>query len=201
MLERDGESLTVVKIGGSLTRQADFPVRLRRWLADHHGRLLLVVGGGAMADEVRRWSRDFHIAEEPAHWLAVHAMSLQARLLAAILPPAALCHTFDDLQHATGNILIFDSSTLLQADAGQTLPMNWEVTSDAIAAWVARKIGCRRIILLKMVGEPGGFSLDQAVAAGWLDPYFQPLASGTVVEWTNWTTGATWTVGARETGA
>lgn len=154
-----------------------------------------------MADEVRRWSREFQIAEEPAHWLAIDAMSLQARLLATILPSAALCHSVDELQQSKSDRIVLDSSALLQADAGQTLPMNWEVTSDAIAAWVARKIGCRRIVLLKMVGEPGGFSLDQAVAAGWLDPYFQPLASGMVVEWTNWTTGASWTLGARETGA
>ncbi len=47
--------------------------------------------------------------------------------------------------------------------AEDALPHSWDVTSDSIAAWVAARVGARRLVLIKPVaGEPGSL----------VDPFF-----------------------------
>jgi aspartokinase-like uncharacterized kinase len=40
------------------------------------------------------------------------------------------------------------------------LPHSWDVTSDSIAAWVARAIGARRLVLVKPPGMSGSGVVD-----------------------------------------
>jgi hypothetical protein len=61
------------------------------------------------------------------------------------------------------------------------LPHGWHVTSDSIAAWVAARLGARRLVLLKSVeGVPGPSGdalaeapLRSAVLAGIVDGHFE----------------------------
>src|ERR1051325_5490791 len=81
----------VVKVGGSLFDLPDLRQRMQRFLGDLDAqRVLLVPGGGAAADVVRALDRVHGLGEEASHWLALQAMSVNARFLGALLPEAPL---------------------------------------------------------------------------------------------------------------
>src|SRR5258708_1651031 len=79
----------IVKVGGSLFDWPDLVPQLRDYLAMLAGKnVLLIPGGGPAADAVRAYDHSHGLGEESAHWLALRALSLNAHLLAALLPDA-----------------------------------------------------------------------------------------------------------------
>ena len=68
-------------------------------------------------------------------------------LLARLAPGAALVRTRRELAPGRLNVLA-PSAWLLRADP---LPHSWDVTSDSIAAWFARALRARRLMLVKHV--------------------------------------------------
>src|SRR5262249_34902973 len=75
----------VVKVGGSLYDWPDLAGRLQDWLGQpSERRVLLVPGGGVTADVVRDLDQRHALGEERAHWLALHALALNAHFLAAL---------------------------------------------------------------------------------------------------------------------
>jgi len=148
----------VVKVGGSLSRR---PATLRRLMSvlrtAARSRLLLVVpGGGPFADAVRRADRRFRLDDSSSHWMAILAMDQYAHLLAALSPGTRIVRSPAQLE--TGRLNVLAVSTWLR-DA-DPLPHSWAVTSDSIAAWVARRLRAKRLVLLKDVD--GQFDRDPA---------------------------------------
>src|SRR4051794_12217769 len=78
------EPLIVAKVGGSLYDLPDLGARLKLWLGPLP-RVLLVPGGGAMADAVRRLDNVHGLGEEASHWLALRALELNAQFLSHLL--------------------------------------------------------------------------------------------------------------------
>src|SRR5437763_17043375 len=78
--------LRIVKVGGSLYDLPDLGPRLRAWLGPT--RTLIVPGGGPTVEAIRVLDRVHGLGDEAAHWLALHALSVNARFLARLLPPA-----------------------------------------------------------------------------------------------------------------
>lgn len=139
----------VIKVGGSLSRR---PGALRRLMAAlavaARGRTLVVVpGGGPFAEAVRRADRHFAPGDSPSHWMATLAMDQYAVLLASLAAEAALVRGRRDVVRGRLNVLA-PSSWLARADP---LPHSWDVTSDSIAAWVARTLRAKMLVLLKDV--------------------------------------------------
>jgi hypothetical protein len=120
-------------------------------------------------------------------------MSLTARLMATLLPGSVLVCSFAELeQHVTcvGQCLILDVATEVLSPAGRAaLPASWDVTSDAIAAWVAGQLAAAGLIYLKSVAFPESGGWNRAAAAGVLDPatppLLQSLGSSCPIGWIN----------------
>ena len=102
-------------------------------------------GGGAFADAVRHADRRFALGESAAHWMAILAMDQYGYLLADLAPGAMLVRRRSELVPWRLNMLA-PSAWLLRADP---LPHSWDVTSDSIAAWFARALRARRLMLVK----------------------------------------------------
>ncbi len=139
----------VLKVGGSLCRR---PRRVRELMATlgtlAPARTVVVVpGGGPFADQVRRADRRFGLGPTPSHWMAILAMDQSAYLLAHLANGALLVRRPEEIRPGRLNVLA-PSAWLLDADP---LPHSWGVTSDSIAAWVARVLRARSLILLKSV--------------------------------------------------
>ena len=137
----------VIKVGGSLGAR---PAQLRRLMESLAGAarrhwLVVVPGGGSFADEVRRADRRFALGDSAAHWMAILAMDQYAYLLARLAPGAALVRSRRELAPGRLNVLA-PSAWLLRTDP---LPHSWDVTSDSIAAWIARVLRARHLMLVK----------------------------------------------------
>ena len=138
----------------------------------------MVVGGGPVVDGLRAIDA---AARQPAavmHELAIDAMSLTGRTVAEAtgLPVVA--------GDAAAEGVLDASAWLRAAGSAAALPAGWQVTSDSIAAAVARRAG-RRLVLVKSTPPPvGGGDLAALAAAGWVDPYFPAAAAKLVaIDW------------------
>ena len=178
-----GRIKRIVKLGGSLLDLRDLAVRLRRWLAAQPPLpTLLLVGGGRLADVVRDYDRLHHLGDEAAHWLAVQTMSLNAALLAALLPEAELRSSLDASPPGHGGPLVFDPYDFLRREEphvpGEPLGRDWGVTSDSIAARLASVCRADELVLLKSAGPPASGDVLAAAAEGYVDASFAHTSRG-----------------------
>ena len=167
----------VVKLGGSLHDSDHLP----RWLdALADSGAVLVPGGGPFADAVRSAQARWGFGDSAAHRMAILAMRQYGLMLQDLNPEFAACGDIEGLTAlmATGRTTIWlpDPDTLPTRE----VPATWEVTSDSLAAWLARKIGADHLLLVKSAVLPEGeFSAGHAVAQGWIDSAFPTfLAQG-----------------------
>jgi hypothetical protein len=184
----------VLKIGGSLSRHASLTFLCKEIsrLGAHH-RLLVVPGGGEFADQVRDACRRYDLKETAAHCMALLAMDQYGYLLNSLI--ARSCLTADLLSSCRAAesgkaAILLPSAPVIRADP---LPHSWEVTSDTIAAWVAQRTHCRRLILLKdvdglLAGEREIIEeltvAQLATHSGGVDPYLSRfLASAKLETW------------------
>lgn len=156
---------TVLKIGGSLSRGEGLAT-----LCQEIGRLgqvyrlLVVPGGGAFADTVRQADRHYHLSATTAHRMALLAMDQYGCLLGDLVPGGQVVTDLLSARQVAiaGQVpILLPAALLIQADP---LPHSWEVTSDAIAAWVAGLARVPRLVLLKDVD--GLFSMPPAPGSG-----------------------------------
>ncbi len=179
---KSNSPLVVVKVGGSLFDLPDLGVRLNAWLAEMSpARVLLVPGGGPLVDMIRAFTRQHRLDEDTAHWLAVRAMSLTARLLQALLAPGARMVTTGEeapLLWRQDIVPVIDVCDFLERDEGNPgcLPHSWSVTSDSIAARLALVCGADELVLLKSITIPEGMSWSHAAEEGFVDEHFARLA-------------------------
>ncbi len=194
----DPAAAVVVKVGGSLYDLPDLGAILGRWLdelkcrpdAPRGGGTVpagLVGGGGPAADVVRDLDRRHHLGDEAAHWLALHALRLNAYFLAALLrerKPAVTGAVVDwPGLWRRGMLPVVDAYAFARADEvlSDHLPHSWQATSDSVAARVALVAGARRLVLLKSVTIPAGVTWEEAARRGFIDPMFaQVLGHGSV---------------------
>ncbi len=171
-----------MKVGGSLYDLPDLGPRLRDWLARLGCReVVLVPGGGAAADVVRDLDRAHGLGEETAHWLALRAVSLNARFLASLLPSAVVSADLDAWPGlwAGGTVPVLDAHAFAAADDGRPgcLPHHWGATSDAVAARLAVVVGAARLVLLKSVTVPDGTDWARASRRGIVDEVFAGIVA------------------------
>jgi aspartokinase-like uncharacterized kinase len=155
--------VTIVKLGGSLAGSALLPQWLDA-LAACAGRVVVVPGGGPFADAVRAAQPLMGFDETAAHRMAVLAMDQFAHALVGIDARLTLADTFDDIRRVLGKPAVPIWLPALAVTGATDIPCSWDVTSDSLAAWLARKIGAVRVILVKH-GEIGHEPVSAAALA------------------------------------
>jgi len=178
----------VIKVGGSLGAQPASLRRLMRTLVTVGRRhwLVVVPGGGSFADEVRRLDRRVHLGDSAAHWMAILAMDQYGYLLQRLAPGGTLVRRRAELAPGQLNVLA-PSAWLLRADP---LPHSWDVTSDSIAAWIARALRVQRLMLVKHTDgcispdlSPRARRRALAALGNVVDPYFGRALPPAVACW------------------
>jgi aspartokinase-like uncharacterized kinase len=180
--------LSVIKVGGSLLGWPELPRRLTAFLAEQRarsaaGRFVLLAGGGAAADLVRSLDRHHQFDDETAHDLAIRAMDLTARLLAAVLPDATPVEQLADCWPAwnAGRIPVLVPTPIvrhIERQGSSRLPRSWDTTSDSIAAWIAGYLRADCLILLKSASLPLGAGRRGAALLERVDPNFPRISRG-----------------------
>ena len=153
----------VVKVGGSLGR-GDGLSALGMRLAElgRRHRLLVVPGGGAFADVVREYDARFGLRPGTAHQMAILAMDQYGHLICDLAPgcvPVSTLSEADACAAGGATAVLLPSGVLRTAD----LPQTWSVTSDSIAAWLARKADAPLLVMLK--DHHAMASLERAASA------------------------------------
>lgn len=170
-------SLMVAKVGGSLLDWPELGERLRRWRAPLAEQVVLVTGGGAIADVIREAQQIHQLTESAAHWVAIRTMTLNAHLLATITGwPVVTERTAD-------KTAILDVWPFCSTDDPQALAHSWQVTSDSIAARIAR-VWQANLTLLKST-ELTTDDWAQAAVLGLVDDAFPEYAREQNVRWVN----------------
>lgn len=177
----------VIKLGGSLTRQ-EAPRDLLTRIAAGRGRVV-VPGGGALADQVRAVQPQWELRDAAAHRMALLAMEQMAHAMLDIAPALLPARTPAEIVSAAraGTALWFPAAMTLGAP---DIPESWDVTSDSLAAWLACRLGARRLVLVKAPGlalpapdlpaplDERPRRLAALAAAGIVDAAFAGMAQG-----------------------
>jgi aspartokinase-like uncharacterized kinase len=172
----------VVKLGGSLIESPHLPAWLAH-LSASRGRVVVVAGGGPFADAVRIAQQQRPFDDKAAHLMAILAMEQFALMLAALEPglrPAASRAAIE----AAGRKSVTPVWLPSRMTAGAPdIPESWDVTSDSLAVWLARKLGLRRVVLVKSAALPGASASAAALAeAGIVDPLLPRFLAGSAIE-------------------
>lgn len=163
--------LLLIKVGGGLLTLPEALTRVGRALAGlaRERPLVVVPGGGPFADAVRQFDEQHRLSATAAHWMAILAMDQYAFAIADHTPNARVVEDRAGMlaARAEGRVPVLAPSRWLRA--ADELPHSWEVTSDALAAYLALLLGADELVLIKPTG--GGEELA--------DPYFRrTLAAG-----------------------
>lgn len=120
----------------------------------------MVPGGGPWAEEVRRQQARWGFGDGAAHRMALLAMDQYGEMIAALddrLSPVAEPAAMEGIVRR-GRVPVWLPSVAL---AGvEEIEQSWRVTSDSLAAWLARRLGATELVLLKAAALP-----DQAADA------------------------------------
>ena len=152
-------SPVVVKIGGGLLGVPGALGQVCAAVATLGRRepLVIVPGGGALADAVRELDRKIGLSADAAHWMAILAMDQYAHLLAERIEDSRLVEEPGAIPGvlAGGEVAVLAPSRWLRA--ADALPHSWEATSDSVAAFVAGALDAARLVLVKPaeVGDAG----------------------------------------------
>lgn len=135
-------------------------------------RCVVVVGGGALADDVRALQAAHGFDEVLGHELALEAMRMNARVLGALAPGAHRAAGLEATSRAlsAGRDVLWRPARPFKA---QDLPRSWAATSDSIALWLARAVGAEVAWLVKSV-DPARLAGQTAAAlsaAGVVDAF------------------------------
>ncbi len=146
-------STTVLKIGGSLSV---YPQKLRQLCAKlselSKGHKLVVVPGGAeFADTVRCMDKMFNLSDQTAHRMAILGMDQYGLLLEELTPNSVALNQLDYVagELAYGKLPIFLPAALMFEE--DPLENSWDVTSDAIAVYLASRLNAEQVFLVKDV--------------------------------------------------
>jgi len=171
------KKLTLIKLGGSLLTTP----HLNAWLnlISTQQNMIIIAGGGIFADSVRAAQQLCPFSEQAAHEMALLAMSQYALLLQDIckkLQPFSSLEELAKILEEKQSIPIWHPTKLCMEYAGEMVA-SWQMTSDSLAAWLAKKIGANRLILIKSAPCPTEFSLETLVAQGLVDELFPHYAA------------------------
>ena len=142
----------VIKVGGSLSVGGGLEglmVAIGR--LSRHFRILIIPGGGAFADLVRDHDRRYHLRGTTAHKMAILAMDQYGYLLLDLSKegrPAWSLQGVKEILRSGKLPILPPSRLLLRYDPFEP---SWDVTSDAIAAYIAGLVGAKTLVLLKDV--------------------------------------------------
>lgn len=134
----------IVKVGGSVADRLNTVFEALRNIED----VKIIPGGWIFADIVK----ELDISEEASHWMAILGMSLYGYYMQEFGKKAGfeIAEPEDfEFFKKRGKYIVFPYRLLKNFDE---LPHSWDVTSDAIAIWIAGKIGEKRVVKVTALG-------------------------------------------------
>lgn len=172
----------IVKVGGSLAENdriggaLDIISRASR-------RIVIVPGGGVFADTVRKAQGELQFSDEAAHRMAVLAMHQTAELLMDLQPRLKGADSVATMRAIwrKGELPVWLPHKMCEDD--NEIPADWSITSDGLAARLAERLRCTKVVLVKSRSAPEGASAFDLARAGIVDPIFAAIATRAKLDW------------------
>ncbi|MHA1485709.1 MAG: amino acid kinase family protein [Promethearchaeota archaeon] len=152
----------VFKIGGKILENSNniestFSQLAQLFEKEILQKIIIIPGGGSFANFVRSLDEVLHIGDDLAHWIAIYSMNYNGIMLNRKYPDLENIEKLKTFQNAKQIFCIFLPYSFLRED--DTLPHNWDVTSDSIALYVANKLKLSQCFLIKNID--GIFNIDK----------------------------------------
>lgn len=162
----------IVKLGGSLARDALLPRWLELLAELGGGRVIVVPGGGPFADQAREAQGWWQVGDLAAHNMAVLGMAQSAQLMQGLCPRLQTAGSEAQMRQVLqrGRTALWMPLDLLR-DAPDELT-HWGVSADSLALWLARRLHAERLIVVKSCAIDAARSLAQLGDDGVLDREF-----------------------------
>ncbi|WP_025869632.1 amino acid kinase family protein [Methylobacillus glycogenes] len=170
----------VIKLGGSLLGSPELNIWLDTIARHGDGKVVIVPGGGMFADAVRDAQTVCGLDDATAHRMAVMAMDQYGVLMNGLCPRLVTARSELEIaergwQHRG---IIWMPSDMVCAD--ENVPMNWGITSDSLAAYLAAKLNAEHLILVKSSRPEADqqVSLEKLTKEGFVDTGFGDHIAG-----------------------
>ena len=146
--------VTVVKIGGSLFPK--YTKNLCKRLTKSKEKIVLVNGGGELANIIREFNKYNNFSNDINHWNAIECMDIIGKFIADENKDIVLINILDKIGevHDMNKTPLLLTYELLKKE--DPLEHSWDVTSDSIACWVANQINAKLLILTNVDGIYSG---------------------------------------------
>lgn len=166
--------MIVIKLGGSLSRSDALVNCLNAVEKNYQDRAVIIVpGGGAFADQVRLAQQHWQFGDNTAHHMAILAMQQMALMFKGLKPGFAVAHNVAAIQDQLSRqkkIIIWSPDIVELDNAG--IQASWDITSDSLAAWLAKTLSATELILVKSVAIETSLSLQQLAELQIIDKAF-----------------------------
>jgi aspartokinase-like uncharacterized kinase len=110
-------------------------------------KIIIVPGGGSYANFIRRIDDELKLGDDLVHWMAIYSMNHNGIELNRKFPELECIEDLKGFQDSNKFFSIFLPYKYLRIN--DTLPHNWDVTSDSIAYYVANKLQFNLCFLIK----------------------------------------------------
>lgn len=146
--------ITILKLGGSLMRSPLLPGWLGLAAGPGKGRIVIVPGGGLFADAGRAAQAHWRLNDVSAHNIAVLGMAQLGEVMRGLCPNLATAGDEATIRAclSEGRSVIWQPLDLLRAAPDELT--TWDVTSDSLALWLARRLGAQETIIVKSCALP-----------------------------------------------
>ena len=173
--------MRVIKLGGSL---ADSSL-LKNWLDavafNSSDSTVIVPGGGAFAEQVRVAQKQWRFDDYTAHFMALLAMQQMACMFQGINQNLHIASSVQEIKSWLDRhkvvIWIPDIKQLDRAD----IPACWDITSDSLAAWLAKELSATELFLVKSAPVSPAMTIQQMAEEGIVDKGFSDFIKDTPV--------------------
>ena len=173
----------IVKLGGSL---ANYPDDLRRWLkalaAAGKDGIVIVPGGSFFADGVREAQKQWGFDDAAAHAMALRAVEQYGLMLCSMQKGLVPARTESEIRKTLQQNQV-PVWLPVQTLASENLTASWDLTSDSLAAWLARRLAAERLVLVKSCPLPEGeMSMAELSRKGIVDAAFPGFVDAAAFE-------------------
>jgi aspartokinase-like uncharacterized kinase len=177
-----GAGPLVIKVGGSLAESGRLAAALAT-IAEACIPVVVVPGGGPFADSIRSLQPTMQFSDAVAHRLAMLGMRQMAEFIISLRGGFEIAETLDDIARviAGGKVPVWAPLRLIADD--RSIPADWSVTSDSLAARLAELLGGARLVLLKSVDADAHARADDLAVRGIVDAYFPAIVARAGLSW------------------
>ena len=146
--------MIVIKLGGSLAGSEALLKCLNAVEQKYQGRAVVIVpGGGGFADQVRQSQKRWRFDDKTAHRMAILAMQQMALLFKALKDDFVIADSLQAIRsHLNQQKILIWSPDIRELDQAG-IPSTWDITSDSLAAWLAKSLSAQELVLVKSAGN------------------------------------------------